>query len=92
MAFAAGFTDALTWGVNPYTSMANSYVFTIIVGLALICPAIAVASRRAHDFGQSGWLAILTAIPYLGFIASLVFIFIPGQPGENQYGPNPKGV
>ena len=92
LAFAAGFTDALIWGVNPYTSMANSYVFTIIVGLALICPAIAVASRRAHDFGQSGWLAILTAIPYLGFIASLVFIFIPGQTGENQYGPNPKGV
>ena len=92
LAFVAGFTDALTSGVNPYTNMANSYIFTIIVFLALICPAIAVASRRAHDFGQSGWLAILTAIPYLGFIASLVFIFIPGQPGQNQYGPNPKGV
>lgn len=92
LAFVAGFTDTLTSGVNPYTGMANSYVFTVIVTLALICPAIAAASRRAHDFGQSGWLAILTAIPYLGFIASLVFIFIPGQPGQNQHGPDPKGV
>jgi uncharacterized membrane protein YhaH (DUF805 family) len=92
LAFVAGFTDALMSGVNPETGMANSYMFTIVIGLALICPAIAAASRRAHDFGQSGWLAILTAIPYLGFIASLVFIFVPGQPGQNQHGPNPKGV
>ena len=55
-------------------------------------PSTRPANLRAHDFGQSGWLAILTAIPYLGFIASLVFIFIPGQPGQNQFGPNPKGV
>ena len=41
---------------------------------------------------QSGWLAILCVVPYIGFIATLAFIFIPGQPGPNQYGPNPKGL
>ncbi|MEZ5994805.1 MAG: TIR domain-containing protein [Hyphomonadaceae bacterium] len=95
-AFVAGFVaaviDVATGGVNPYTGMQNSYIFTLIVGLALIAPAVAAASRRAHDFGQSGWLAALTCVPYIGVIAALVFIFIPGQAGPNQHGPNPKGV
>jgi len=79
------------FGINPYTNVANSNVMTILANLALIAPTVAASSRRAHDFGQSGWLAALTAIPYLGWIVAIVFIFIPGQPGENQYGPNPKG-
>jgi uncharacterized membrane protein YhaH (DUF805 family) len=86
-----GFLDVSLSGINPYTGVANSYLITTIVGLALLAPTIAAASRRAHDFGQSGWLAILVAIPYLGVLAALVFIFIPGQPGANQHGPNPKG-
>ena len=89
--FAAALLDMALFGINPYTSVANSNVMTIIANLALIAPTVAASSRRAHDFGQSGWLAALTAIPYLGWLAAIVFIFIPGQPGENQYGPNPKG-
>jgi len=86
----AGLLDITMFGMDPYTGMANSYVFTGLVALVLIAPAVAAASRRAHDFGQSGWLAVLTVIPYLGFLAALVFIFIPGQPGANAHGPNPK--
>jgi uncharacterized membrane protein YhaH (DUF805 family) len=89
--FVAGFLDAALFGINPYTGQVN-YALTIIASLGLICPAVSAASRRAHDFGQTGWLAALTVIPYLGLIAALVFVFIPGAPGENKYGPNPKGV
>jgi uncharacterized membrane protein YhaH (DUF805 family) len=93
MMFVGAFIDVAASGLNSYTETANdNYIIMILIGLALACPAIAAASRRAHDFGQSGWLAILTAIPYIGFIAALAFIFIPGQPGENQYGPNPKAI
>src|SRR5262249_22788566 len=93
VAFVGVFIDIGASGVNPYTNTANdNYIITWIALLALFCPSIAAASRRAHDFGQSGWLAILCAIPYLGFLATLAFIFIGGQPGANQYGPNPKGV
>jgi uncharacterized membrane protein YhaH (DUF805 family) len=67
-------------------------VLSGLLALAAICPMVSVASRRAHDIGQSGWLAALTLIPYLGFIATLVFVFIPGQQGENKYGPDPKAV
>lgn len=90
--FIAVIIDILVGGMNPYTSAPNSSIVTMVVGLPLVAPAIAVAARRAHDFGQSGWLAALTCIPYIGWIAVLAFIFIPGQPGTNRHGPNPKGA
>ena len=91
--FVGAFIDVGAAGLDPYTGVANdSYIVTWLILLALLCPTIAAASRRAHDFGQSGWLAILCIVPYIGFIATLAFIFIPGQPGPNQYGPNPKGL
>ncbi|MBL8531355.1 MAG: DUF805 domain-containing protein [Hyphomonadaceae bacterium] len=90
--FVAAIIDVVAFGMNPYTNSANLPLFSGLFSLALIAPAISVAARRAHDFGQSGWLAILTAIPYLGALAALAFIFIPGQPGANAHGPNPKGV
>ncbi len=93
MCFVGLTIDVGSSGVDPYTNAPNdSYAISALIGLALLCPMIAVASRRAHDFGQSGWLAILCAIPYLGFFATLAFVFIPGQAGSNQHGPNPKGV
>lgn len=84
--------DILVGGINQYSGTPNSSIVTGIAALAIIAPLVSSAARRAHDFGQSGWLAVLTCIPYIGWIASLAFIFIPGQPGSNQHGPNPKGV
>jgi uncharacterized membrane protein YhaH (DUF805 family) len=88
--FIAAIVDVSLFGIDPYTGAANSYALTLIAGLALLAPMVAAASRRAHDFGQSGWLAALTAIPYLGFLVALVFVFIPGQSGGNGFGPDPK--
>lgn len=58
--------------------------------LACIIPSIAVTVRRLHDSDKSGWLYLLTIIPYLGFIFILVFGFWPGTPGENNYGFDPR--
>lgn len=41
------------------------------------------ASQRAHDFNASGWLAILVFVP----LVNLIFWFIPGSKGANNYGP-----
>lgn len=59
--------------------------------LATFIPNIAVAVRRFHDQGQSGWMYLLSMIPYVGGIILLVFMCIDGTPGPNQYGPDPKG-
>ncbi|WOE74999.1 DUF805 domain-containing protein [Alterisphingorhabdus coralli] len=61
-----------------------------VLGMAI--PNIAVTVRRFHDQDQSGWLYLLTLIPYLGPLIVLVFMFLPGTNGENRFGLDPKGA
>lgn len=60
--------------------------------LAVLIPWIAVSVRRLHDTGHSGWWLLISFIPLIGAIALLVFYLQDSQPGENQYGPNPKAA
>ncbi|MBQ4260146.1 MAG: DUF805 domain-containing protein [Lachnospiraceae bacterium] len=78
---------------------AGGMVFTTIMGilislysLAVLIPGIAMCIRRLHDIGKSGWFYLFCLIPTVGAIILLVFYASDSQPGENQYGPNPKGV
>ena len=45
-----------------------------------------------HDIGKSGAYFFLSFIPLVGIIILLVFLCKDSDPGENQYGPNPKGA
>jgi uncharacterized membrane protein YhaH (DUF805 family) len=60
--------------------------------LALLIPGIAVAVRRLHDTGRSGWWLLISFVPLIGAIVLIVFLVQDGAPGENQYGKNPKQV
>ena len=62
-----------------------------LYSLALLVPSLAVAVRRLHDTGRSGWWLLLSLIPFGAFVV-LYFLAQDGQPGTNAYGPNPKGV
>lgn len=64
----------------------------LLYGLAVFLPALAVSVRRLHDTGKSGWLLLLSFIPALGLIILIIFLAIDSTPGENEYGPNPKGL
>jgi uncharacterized membrane protein YhaH (DUF805 family) len=63
-----------------------------LYSLAVILPALALAVRRLHDTGRSGWWILLGLIPLVGPIVLIVFYVTDSQPGTNQYGPNPKGA
>lgn len=59
-------------------------------------PAVAVAVRRLHDQGRSGWwlLILPLLLPWFGhfaFIASLGVFSGPSVAGPNRYGPEPRG-
>ena len=61
-----------------------------LYSLAVILPALALAVRRLHDTGRTGWWILIGLIPLVGPIVLLVFYVQDSQPGANQYGPNPK--
>lgn len=60
--------------------------------VATILPSIAVTVRRLHDTGRSGWWYLLNFIPLVGSICLLVLLCLDSEPGENQWGKNPKGI
>lgn len=108
-----------------------------LISIALIWPQLAIAVKRLHDMGKSGWFAAIpwvanivggcfavftigfTAIansaalereepaailallgPAFGVVGLLVLVNLgfllwigvtDSQPGDNQFGPNPKG-
>lgn len=64
----------------------------MIGGLALMVPSWAVTARRLHDTGKSGWLQLISLIPYVGIIVVWVLCALEGNPGPNQYGPDPKAL
>ncbi len=64
-------------------------VFYLLVALGLLCPSFAAGARRLHDIGKSGWFLLLGAVPLANFY--LLYLLVQdSQPGNNQYGPNPK--
>jgi len=63
---------------------------SILYGVAVFVPGLAVAVRRLHDVGKSGWYYFIILIPIAGPIWLLVLLCRDSQSGENKYGPNPK--
>lgn len=64
-------------------------VVNYISGLALLLPGLAVAVRRLHDINKSGWWLLLALVPLVNLY--LIYLYCQdSQPGDNQYGANPK--
>ncbi|MCL9783186.1 DUF805 domain-containing protein [Vibrio sp. S4M6] len=75
--------------LNPDTAIGFSVLYFIYALVAFI-PTIAVSVRRLHDTNRSGWMMLIQLIPIVGAIVLLVLFVFDSQPGENQYGVNPK--
>ena len=73
-------------------SYAGAGLLSGIYGLAVLIPSLAVTVRRLHDTDRTGWWILIALVPLIGVIVLLVFAALDGTPGDNQYGPNPKGV
>ncbi|MCW3847475.1 DUF805 domain-containing protein [Sphingomonas sp. LB-2] len=60
--------------------------------LVTFIPTIAVQVRRFHDQNLTGALVLLNLIPSIGGLIVLVFMCLPGTPGDNRYGPDPRAA
>ncbi len=85
ISFAIGFLEAL---INPE----GIGVWGLIYSLFIFLPSLAVSIRRMHDTGRSGWWILIGIIPIIGWIIYLVFVCQDSEPGDNQYGRNPKSA
>lgn len=63
-----------------------------IYGLVWLLPGLAVAVRRLHDIGKSGWNVLWGLLPIIGWIMLIYWYCQDSQLGENKWGANPKFV
>ncbi len=67
-----------------------SGMLDILFLLVTIIPGLAVTVRRLHDIGKSGFWFLLILIPIIGAVTLLFFACKDSQPGNNEFGANPK--
>ena len=73
-------------------SMALGNAGMVIAWVAILVVGFMLTIQRCHDFNTTGWLSLLVLVP----LVNLIFWFIPGTDGPNDYGaktpPNGVGV
>ena len=77
---------------NESSYFLNNFFFlylSTITSLILLLPSLAVAARRLHDIGRSGWW-IFISFTVIGIMPLLIWYVTAAKDNENIYGPNPK--
>lgn len=64
----------------------------IVVYVGIVVISVFLTIQRSHDFNTTGWMSLVMLIP----LVSLIFYFVPGTKGSNNYGlqppPNSKAI
>ena len=85
--------SAVSLVFNLLYNLTGSNIFTALSGLvslAVLVPGLAVGVRRLHDIGKKGTWYLIGLIPIVGWIILIVWFCKEGEPGANQFGPDPK--
>ena len=61
-----------------------------IYSLAILIPSVCLIIRRLHDINFPAWWFLIALIPYLGAIALVFLLAIPGDNKSNNYGAKVK--
>jgi uncharacterized membrane protein YhaH (DUF805 family) len=74
----------------------DTSLLTIVGGLlgalaviAMVVVGIQIGVKRLHDIGWSGWLLLVSLIPAVGSVFSIIMVVVPGSTGANRFGPPP---
>jgi len=81
---------ALILGIFYLILGATGLTIGYIIGLILIIwSGLAIAVKRCHDRGRSGYFVFVSLIPILDIWYLAEVGFMRGTDGPNQYGPDP---
>jgi uncharacterized membrane protein YhaH (DUF805 family) len=76
-------------GLTFHEMFPYGYIY-LAYALIVLIPGLAVAVRRMHDIGKSGWMLFVAIIPLVGAIWLLVLLVTEGENRDNKWGANPK--
>lgn len=65
-------------------------IFANLLATACIWVHLALAAKRWHDIGTTGWLAVLSLIPGVNFFIFLALCLVGPGPGADVYGDDPR--
>ncbi len=77
------FNFLISIGIGIIAGIIKVPIIGTIYSIAVLLPSIAVAVRRMHDVGKSGWYMLIP-------IYNIILAFTEGTKGNNEYGPDPK--
>jgi uncharacterized membrane protein YhaH (DUF805 family) len=89
-ALAVVVAEIIVLGIKAVAEGPGRILYILLV-LGVLLPSFAVAVRRLHDTGRSGWWILIGLVPVVGWIILIVFYVQDSAPGTNDYGPSPKG-
>lgn len=82
---ALNIVSSISDGMNAVAGLVG-----LVYWLGTLIPSLAVAVRRLHDTGKSGWMLLLALIPLVGAIILIVFLASDSAKGSNKYGASAK--
>ncbi|MDE7291759.1 MAG: DUF805 domain-containing protein [Treponemataceae bacterium] len=88
--FIISFVLVILISVSIYSKLL--YLFwgiMVLWSLAIVVPNLALAIRRLHDVGKSGWWFLINLVPGVGGIIFLVLTLQPSD-GTNNWGEPAK--
>jgi len=78
---------------DPSAAMASMGIMGIVcllVFIVLVWIGLAIAVKRWHDRGKSGWWVLIALVPVIGGLWYLIECgFLKGTTGANTYGADP---
>jgi len=90
MFFLCNILVCILLSILSFVAVKIGIILSLIYGIGIIIPGLAVTVRRLHDIGKGGGWIFISMVPVIGGIWYLILMFTAGEKSENRFGPDPK--
>lgn len=80
-------TTLLIRSIFVYILIIAMMMISFIYSAFIFFPILSISVRRLHDQDRSGLFLLFNFIPWIGNLAVIILLALPGTPYDNRYGP-----